>query len=163
MLSREQYITEYRRSHVNALNQIIHLICVPLIFISSAGLLWSVSLARLWPGVEPALAVWLNLATLVSLPILAFYARLGWSSFVSGLAWMLVSAACCLAIQSAGLSLPWIAGAVWLLAWAAQFYGHKVEGAKPSLVDDLVFLLIGPLFVQDKFAALLRGRGLQGA
>lgn len=163
MRSREQYITEYRRSHVNTVNQIIHLICVPLIFVSSAGLLWSVSLARFWPGVEPALAVWLNLATLAALPILAFYARLGWSSFVTGLAWMLVSVAVCLAIQNAGLSLPWIAGAVWLLAWAAQFYGHKLEGAKPSLIDDLVFLLIGPLFVHDKLAALLRGKGLRSA
>jgi uncharacterized membrane protein YGL010W len=31
-----------------------------------------------------------------------------------------------------------------------QFWGHKVEGAKPSFADDLVFLLIGPLFVQQK-------------
>jgi uncharacterized membrane protein YGL010W len=163
MRSREQYMTEYRRSHVNPLNQVIHLICVPLIFVSSAGLLWSVSLAWLWPGASPALAPWLNLATLAALPILTFYARLGWSSFASGLAWSLVSAACCLAIQAAGLPLPWIAGAVWLLAWAAQFYGHKVEGAKPSLADDLVFLLIGPLFVQDKFVAILRGKGLTHA
>ena len=35
-------------------------------------------------------------------------------------------------------------------AWAAQFYGHKVEGAKPSFAEDMLFLLIGPLFVVDE-------------
>jgi uncharacterized membrane protein YGL010W len=39
----------------------------------------------------------------------------------------------------------------------------KVEGAKPSLADDLVFLLIGPLFEQDKLVAILRGKGLTHA
>ena len=44
----------------------------------------------------------------------------------------------------------------WLVAWVMQFYGHHVEGAKPSFSDDLIFLLIGPLFVQEKFFRLIR-------
>jgi uncharacterized membrane protein YGL010W len=37
--------------------------------------------------------------------------------------------------------------ALFVLSWIAQFYGHKVEGKKPSFIKDLVFLLIGPLWV----------------
>jgi uncharacterized membrane protein YGL010W len=31
--------------------------------------------------------------------------------------------------------------------WVFQFIGHGFEGKKPAFVDDLVGLLIGPLFV----------------
>jgi uncharacterized membrane protein YGL010W len=45
--------------------------------------------------------------------------------------------------------------AVWLTAsavlfvggWIIQFIGHAFEGKKPAFVDDLVGLLIGPLFI----------------
>ena len=37
--------------------------------------------------------------------------------------------------------------AIFVLAWIGQFIGHKIEGKKPSFLDDLRFLLIGPLFV----------------
>jgi uncharacterized membrane protein YGL010W len=45
--------------------------------------------------------------------------------------------------------------AVWLVigavgffvGWGLQFVGHHFEGRKPAFVDDLVGLLIGPLFV----------------
>ena len=41
------------------------------------------------------------------------------------------------------------------LAWIGQFYGHKVEGQKPSFFEDLQYLMIGPAwlmsFIYDKF------------
>jgi uncharacterized membrane protein YGL010W len=36
---------------------------------------------------------------------------------------------------------------VFVLGWALQFWGHHYEGRKPAFVDDLVGLLIGPVFV----------------
>jgi uncharacterized membrane protein YGL010W len=36
---------------------------------------------------------------------------------------------------------------VFVLAWIGQFYGHKVEGKKPSFLKDLQFLLIGPAWI----------------
>ncbi|MGI9455367.1 MAG: DUF962 domain-containing protein, partial [Aeoliella sp.] len=45
-------------------------------------------------------------------------------------------------------------GPVWIVslvifvaAWIGQFIGHKIEGQKPALFDDLKFLLIGPLWL----------------
>ena len=45
------------------------------------------------------------------------------------------------------VSLPlWLtASTIFVLAWTGQFYGHKIEGKKPSFFKDLNFLLIGPL------------------
>ena len=44
---------------------------------------------------------------------------------------------------------PWLAWGLGLfvLGWVIQFIGHKYEGRKPAFVDDLVGLLVGPMFV----------------
>lgn len=36
---------------------------------------------------------------------------------------------------------------LFVLAWAGQFWGHKVEGKKPSFFKDIQFLLIGPAWL----------------
>ena len=46
--------------------------------------------------------------------------------------------------------LLWLAIAVFVVAWIAQFVGHKIEGRKPSFLTDLTYLLIGPAWVVAK-------------
>ncbi|MEE7566121.1 DUF962 domain-containing protein, partial [Xanthomonas sp. Kuri4-3] len=46
--------------------------------------------------------------------------------------------------------LLWTAVAVFVLAWIAQFAGHRLEGRRPSFLTDLVYLLIGPAWVMAK-------------
>jgi uncharacterized membrane protein YGL010W len=156
MRNREQFMTEYAKSHVNPLNKIIHVICVPAIFFASGGLMWCVAIGSYIPGLAPEIARWINLATVVAIPILIFYARLGTPTLITGLAWMTITMLGCFLIETAGLRLLWISLGIWITAWAGQFYGHYVEGAKPSFGDDLIFLLIGPLFVQEKLGRLVR-------
>jgi uncharacterized membrane protein YGL010W len=156
MRSRDQFLTEYARSHHNPLNKVIHMICVPAIFFATGGLGWCVPIGSLIPGLSPGVAEWVNLATVAAVLICVFYARLGLTTFLSGLVWMAITCFGCYAIGAAGLPLLWISVGVWVTAWVGQFYGHHVEGAKPSFSDDLVFLLIGPLFVQEKFGRLVR-------
>ena len=43
----------------------------------------------------------------------------------------------------------WMLG-VFVVAWIAQFIGHKYEGRKPSFLTDLTYLLIGPAWVVAK-------------
>ncbi|MEO8567556.1 MAG: Mpo1-like protein, partial [Ginsengibacter sp.] len=38
---------------------------------------------------------------------------------------------------------------VFVAAWIGQFYGHKIEGKKPSFFKDLQFLLIGPMWLMS--------------
>lgn len=150
MRTLEQFLDAYAESHQNPLNQIIHVICVPAIFFATLGLAWLVPVGRFIPGVSADAAPWINAATLF-MPIAAiYYLRLSFGSLVIGAAWTALSVMLILAIQHASAPLFWISLVVWVLAWAVQLYGHHVEGAKPSFADDLVFLLIGPLFVQHK-------------
>jgi len=42
----------------------------------------------------------------------------------------------------------WQLGAVlFVVGWVFQFVGHWFEGRKPAFVDDIVGLLVGPMFV----------------
>jgi uncharacterized membrane protein YGL010W len=154
MRTQRQFLDEYRKTHRNPTNVWVHTICVPVIFFASFGLLWSVPIG-LWLGIAAPAAQWVNVATIGMLPILAFYFRL---SFATGLEMLAVAALCalaCVALRTVG-SMPFVWGCAtaWVLAWLAQFYGHYKEGAKPSFLDDLLFLLIGPIFVLDKHGLL---------
>ncbi len=161
MRSRQALMQEYAASHSQITNQIIHMICVPIIFFTSTGLLWSVPLDRLVPIAGFDSDGWFNLATVVAVPIAIYYAMLGLPTLVTGLLWMLSAGLACLALQSAGVSLLIPCAAAWLVAWVVQIYGHKIEGAKPSFFDDLVFLLIGPLFVHEKLVRLITTGSIQ--
>jgi len=36
---------------------------------------------------------------------------------------------------------------IFIASWIGQFIGHQIEGKKPSFLDDLKFLLIGPAWL----------------
>jgi uncharacterized membrane protein YGL010W len=46
--------------------------------------------------------------------------------------------------------LSWLAIVVFVLAWIAQFVGHKIEGKRPSFLTDMAYLLIGPAWLVAK-------------
>jgi len=36
---------------------------------------------------------------------------------------------------------------IFIIAWIGQYIGHKIEGKKPSFLQDVQFLLIGPAWL----------------
>ena len=48
--------------------------------------------------------------------------------------------------SSTAAFLGWGIG-IFVIGWVFQFVGHYYEGRKPAFVDDLVGLLVGPMFV----------------
>jgi len=49
--------------------------------------------------------------------------------------------------KTGGPALWLVCLVIFVLAWVGQFIGHKIEGKKPSFLDDLKFLLIGPIWL----------------
>ena len=149
----QDWLDGYGESHQNALNKKIHWVAVPLIFLTIVGLLWSIP-------VPEAMAVneWVNFATIMLIPVVIFYARLSMSRTIGMALWCVFCSAMCHLYESvvATSALPlWQASiVVFVLAWLGQFYGHKVEGQKPSFFEDLQYLMIGPAwlmsFIYDK-------------
>lgn len=154
MRSLPQFLGDYGESHQNAFNQWVHIVCVPAIVFSTLGLLWLIPIGS-WLGLTGAAAEWLNGATVLAAVSGVVYLRLSLGVFVLMAGWFAVSAWIIQSVLAAGWSLFWTSLVVWIAAWALQVYGHKIEGKKPSFVEDLVFLLIGPIFVSIEFAAKL--------
>ena len=139
-------LDEYSESHQNLTNEIIHWICVPFIFWSIIALLYSVPNAFLVSIIgEHFYANW---AVLIMIPVFIYYISLSASITVG----MLVFICICLSIsdylfQNSNFPLWAIAVIVFIISWIGQFYGHKVEGKKPSFLKDIQFLLIGPAWL----------------
>jgi uncharacterized membrane protein YGL010W len=50
-------------------------------------------------------------------------------------------------IENSHFKLWQVSIAVFVIAWVIQFWGHKVEGKKPSFLKDVEFLMIGPAWL----------------
>ena len=144
MAALSSLLAEYGESHQNPTNKLVHWVCVPLIMFSLLGLLWSVPVPTAIHNLSP----WLNWGTLVMALALAYYVRLsGRLALGMVLVWMAMAAALRVVAGAAALPLWAICLIIFALAWVGQFWGHKVEGKKPSFLKDLQFLLIGPLWL----------------
>ena len=145
------FLHDYGDSHRHPVNQWVHIFCVPAIFVSTLGLFWLIPVGQ-WLGLEGAAAYWVNGGTLLAVLCMPFYLRLSMGVSLLMLGWLAVSIAVVTVVDRSALSLGWSALVLWLVAWAVQVWGHKVEGKKPSFTDDLVFLLVGPVFVSLELA-----------
>lgn len=132
-------LDEYSESHQNRFNQIIHKFCVPTIMFSILGLLWCIpTLDSMKPNI--------NWAALVALFVMFYYFVLSRKYFIIMIPVIgLMYLGNYYIAQTDYLLITSII--VFIVSWAFQFWGHKVEGKKPSFLKDLLFLLIGPLWV----------------
>src|SRR6478609_5162761 len=138
-----QWLDEYGESHRNETNKLIHWICVPAIFFSITGLLYCIKLPlRITSSLQ------LNVALLVLLLTAIYYLTLSLSIGIGMLLFGIFCVALCYVIEIF-IPIPlWeVCLIIFIAAWIGQFYGHKVEGKKPSFFKDIQFLLIGPMWL----------------
>lgn len=149
MKTLQQWFDEYAVSHQNETNISIHFICVPAIFFSIIGIFMSIPSQFLNSLIKIDNPLVINWATIALVFFLLFYLRLSFSMFIKML---IFSILCIIGNYFLGKHLPllYTSIAIFIIAWIGQFYGHKVEGAKPSFIKDLQFLLIGPAWVIKK-------------
>ncbi len=139
------WFDHYSGDHQNATNQKIHVVCVPAILWSVIALLWCIPVSEAIgrPGMWAAAAMfftWIfywRLSRKLALGMLVVFAAFGGISEL-------------IRLRFGGDALLWTAVAVFVIAWIGQFIGHKIEGKKPSFFTDLIYLLIGPLWVLAK-------------
>lgn len=139
----QQWFDLYGESHQNGTNKLIHWICVPTIFFCVIALL-----AEIPPGEMPWIGriPWAKLA--IGLVLLGFYLPRSFTLFIGMAIW---SYFCLWLAKYLQMHAPYPLWAISLMAfaaaWIGQFIGHHIEGKKPSFLDDLQFLLIGPAWL----------------
>ena len=152
------YFDQYAGSHRNLTNKLIHWICIPLIVFSILGLVWAVPFPYIkflgryngyfnWASFLVAFSIYYYYKLSPVLSYLMLLVLFGFSYLIIDLvAW-----------HAAGGPALWLVCLViFVLSWGGQFTGHLIEGEKPSFLDDLKFLMIGPVwllhFVLEKFS-----------
>jgi uncharacterized membrane protein YGL010W len=125
----DRWFASYSDHHRNVVNQRIHVIAVPAILWSVVALLWCIPVFGTWfrPGLWAALAMfaaWM------------FYYRasrpLGYGMLVVFVAMSWLTR--WLHDRFGTPVLLWSAVGVFVVAWIAQFIGHRIEGRKPSFL-----------------------------
>ena len=142
MRNLEQQITQYAAYHRDRRNIATHFVGVPMIVFSVVLALvpWTVfgvNLALI--GIVIAAAYYLFLDIALGTAMLAFL------FFCCYLVAVYVNAR----VDSTGVIMG-LALAVFVVGWIIQFVGHKFEGIKPAFTDDLMGLVIGPLFIMTE-------------
>ena len=133
-------LSQYASYHRDRRNIATHLVGIPMIVCGIEAMLARASLSA--QGWTLSLALGGTLAATVFYFALDRRYGVAMAGFLGASLWI-------------GTSLAALSTAAWLLAfailfvvgWAIQFVGHAFEGRKPAFLDDLVGLLVGPLFI----------------
>eukprot|EP01030_Chromulinospumella_sphaerica_P004199 gene4199-4111_t len=137
-------MVQYAHYHRDRRNIATHLLGVPLIFMAIGMMLTQPQWAWGEWALTPAWCLW-------GLTSLWYLTR---GTLLLGVATTLINAL--LIAWAHGLAalgadagvLAWQAGlGLFVIGWIIQFVGHYFEGKKPAFSDDIVGLLVGPMFV----------------
>jgi len=143
MKTMQQWLDAYGESHQNATNKLVHWVCVPAIMFSLLGLLYCI------PPIFAERSLLINWAAVAVILTLLFYLRLSFNIFLGFIfiGGLMLSGNHALA-QTVGIGgLLSSSLTMFVVAWVGQFLGHQIEGAKPSFLEDIQFLLIGPAWL----------------
>ena len=130
-------LSQYAAYHRDRRNIVSHLVGVPMIVFAIGVLLARPSMPLAGFLITPAWVIFALAA--------AWYVTRG--SVVLGVAVSVVVGL--LMLFAHQIATSWIAWGVgfFVVGWIIQFVGHWYEGKKPAFVDDLIGLLVGPMFI----------------
>jgi len=125
----DELFARYGESHRHPVNEAIHWICVPLITWSVLAALWAASPVAAYIAIGLAVAFYAWLSVQIAVGMLALFALMLYPLILLGSNALIVAVG------------------VFVLAWIGQFVGHAIEGRKPSFLEDVKFLLVGPAWL----------------
>lgn len=141
-------LAQYAAYHRDRRNIAIHLVGIPLIVFAVAILLSRPEFVLGGMVLSPALVV-------TALTVLYYFAL----DLRYGVLMALLMALTLWGAQAVAATptATWLSAGIGLfvLGWILQFIGHAWEGKKPAFVDDLIGLIIGPLFVVAEVGFML--------
>jgi uncharacterized membrane protein YGL010W len=141
MKTLEQNLTQYAAYHRDRRNIATHFFGVPMIqfsLIAFAALLDT-----------PLGGITVTVGAIVAIVSALYYLR---QDLAMGIAMaLLLFFYCALASEIEGRlgkgNAAALYGTLFVVGWIIQFVGHKFEGMKPAFFDDVMQLMVGPLFV----------------
>ena len=138
----EEQLSNYKSVHFNKTNIKTHFIGIPLIVWAITLLL---SLNTFGIKIEENSLNFTPTMVLFTIALL-YYFKLHLKLGLGMLIYVVVNIYLASLVSTMEGAL-WIAIATFVLGWIIQFIGHIYEKAKPAFFDDIMGLVIGPLFL----------------
>lgn len=130
--SKARLFSEYASYHNDPRNRACHALGIPLIVAGLLGLTAEIRIGSV------------NLAIVLAVLTLVYYVAIDRrGAFVA----LLVFAA----LYTIATRLEWqIDAALFVAGWVFQLVGHRIEGTKPKFLENLIYLLVGPLYIFEE-------------
>lgn len=135
----QQLYADYAGYHQDIRNRRAHSVGIPFIVLGLLGLFHACPI-RIGP---------VDLAVVAAIAVLLYYVALDVrGALITGIAFAI--------LYGVAMHLSWeVSAGAFILGWIFQLVGHRFEGNKPKFLENLVYLLIGPLyFFQELFDSL---------
>jgi uncharacterized membrane protein YGL010W len=133
-VTKAELFAEYASYHSDRRNRMCHAFGVPLIILGILGL---TSLARFGR---------LDLAIVLALVTLVYYASIDLRGAIVALTVFAI-------LYLLATRLVWqLDLAAFVLGWAFQLIGHRLERTRPKFLENLIYLVIGPLYIFEEGA-----------
>jgi uncharacterized membrane protein YGL010W len=145
-----QQLSKYASYHRDKRNILTHFIGVPMIVLAVVVFLSRPALS--FQGFPLPLSAALVAAFITTIYYVALDVALGLVMALVFAIFLMFGAA-----AAASSTSNWLltGAGFFIIGWIIQFVGHYYEGKKPAFVDDVMGLLIGPLFVAAELAFML--------
>lgn len=153
----DSLLSQYAESHQTKFNKAVHYFCVPAIFFSLIGLLSMIPTGGFLTNIVPSIvAPYMHFGTLLVLLGSIYYFKLSKPLFLGMSIFSLLVLVGINQIQQTNIMPFWsIMVGLFVIAWIIQLIGHNHEGKKPSFIEDLQFLMVGPAWtISHVFDAL---------
>lgn len=152
-MNARHWLDIYTVGHTHPTNRALHWICAPLLTVSFVGLLSSLpvpsELARLSPI--------LNWGTLFLMAAIVYYFIMSITLAIGTLPFIVALSAALVWLDQTGAPvLLWSATGL-LVATIGQYLGHRIERGGATLIRDMHFIVVAPLWA---LAALYRKLGI---
>jgi uncharacterized membrane protein YGL010W len=140
MKTLEQQLGNYGLYHRSKRNVLTHFFGIPLIVFAVLCLLGRIEIPLAGYDITGA-----HVAVLASV---IYYLMLSISlGMIMAVILVLMAVAASMVSQLSFYEWLMMSVGIFVLGWILQFIGHYFEGKKPAFVDDIVGLIIGPLYV----------------
>ena len=143
MRTADFWLDRYSRHRRRRLNRVLHAAAVPLAVLGLTGLLWSLPVPAPFTDISPAL----NWGTAFLLSAVVYYFILSIPLAIGLLPFVLATTGILGRLEGLAPALWQISLTLFLAALVLQALGHLLEGGRLRVLEDLHYLMIGPVWM----------------
>lgn len=143
MRTADFWLDRYSRHHRQRLNRVLHAVAVPLAVLGLTGLLWALPVPAAFTDISPAL----NWGTAFLLAAVVYYFILSIPLAIGLLPFVLATTGILGRLDGLAPALWQISLTLLLAALVLQALGHLLEGGRLRVLEDLQYLMIGPVWM----------------